>query len=349
MKHPEQKGLISIIVPIYNVEVYLRECLDSVLAQTFTNWEAILVNDGSPDNSRKIIDEYVKKDSRFIAIHKKQNEGLLLARKTGLENSKGEFIANLDSDDMYHPQFLEKMYVKITETNSDFVWCKFQIPKNQEEKYKSCFNMTDYKWSIDKCENITNMIMYKGTNWSLCNKLIKKDIYTKTSFPNEHLIMYEDGIQMLQIAYHSKSAAFVPEELYLYRAGVGVTATFNRIPILISSIFIKKTLENLFNEIIPKSIKNTFYFIFRGIPHYYYLLNKKQRIEFKNELEPIIIELIKRETKLNLKICLFLASKGIEFPFKLREYVRIRIYLPIKKWFYALLLQKTLGEKNDKF
>jgi glycosyltransferase involved in cell wall biosynthesis len=86
--------MISIIVPIYNNEINLKEYLDSILSQTFTNWEAILVNDGSTDNTGKIIDEYAKKDSRFIAIHK-QNEGTLLARKSGFENSKGNFIANI--------------------------------------------------------------------------------------------------------------------------------------------------------------------------------------------------------------------------------------------------------------
>jgi glycosyltransferase involved in cell wall biosynthesis len=103
MKYSEQKELISIIVPICNTKkIHLKECLDSILVQTFSNWKAILVNDGSTDDTRETIDEYTKRDSRFIAIHK-QNEGTLLSRKVGLENSKGEFVANIDHDDTYHP------------------------------------------------------------------------------------------------------------------------------------------------------------------------------------------------------------------------------------------------------
>jgi glycosyltransferase involved in cell wall biosynthesis len=142
MKYPEQKWLISIIVPIYNVEIYLKECLDSILSQTFTNWEAILVNDCSPDNAGKIVDEYTKKDLRFIAINKEQNERLLLARKTGLENSKGEFIANLDSDDVYHPEFL-KIYLFLASKGIEFpfklreevrkVWVRIKLLVKKEK------------------------------------------------------------------------------------------------------------------------------------------------------------------------------------------------------------------------
>jgi len=321
MKYPEQKGLISIIVPIYNVEIYLKECLDSILAQTFTNWEAILVDDGSPDNAGEIIDDYAKKDSRFIAIHK-QNEGTLLARKTGLENSKGEFIANLDSDDTFHSQFLEKMHSKITETNADFVYCKFQV-----QKESIIFCMTDYKWSADRSENIANMIACQGINWSMNNKLIRRDICAKISFPAVHLTWLEDGVKMLQVAYNSKSAAFVPEKLYIYRNIAGITAKkiLNLIPFVRGRFLLKMTLENLFDGGIPENVKHNFYhYVFSDIIYLYYSINKKQRMEFKNDLEPMFPELIKLETKLNLKICLFLAIKGIEFPFKFRE--------RIKKW-----------------
>jgi len=131
MKYSQQDGLISVIVPIYNSERYLNKCLDSILAQTFENWEAILVNDGSTDSSGLIVDEYVKNDSRFIAVHKK-NEGTLLARKTGLENSKGEFIANIDNDDYYDPDFLKKMYDEISEDELKFLFNNYII---REKKF----------------------------------------------------------------------------------------------------------------------------------------------------------------------------------------------------------------------
>ena len=113
---------ISIIVPVYKVEKYLRRCLDSIVAQTFTNWECILVDDGSPDNSGKICDEYAEEDARFRVIHK-QNEGVAKARLTAFENSQGELITFIDSDDYVSELYLEKLSKPILEDNADMVSC----------------------------------------------------------------------------------------------------------------------------------------------------------------------------------------------------------------------------------
>ena len=111
---------ISIIIPIYNVEKYLRRCLDSVLNQTFTDWQAICVDDGSPDKSGEIAEEYAKKDKRFVVIHK-ENGGLSDARNVGMANAIGDFILFLDSDDFIHPQTLELTYNAAKQKNADMV------------------------------------------------------------------------------------------------------------------------------------------------------------------------------------------------------------------------------------
>ena len=90
-----KEGLIGVIVPVYNTEKYIRKCLDSIIAQTYTNWEAILVNDGSTDNSGKICDEYAAKDNRFKVIHQ-ENGGVSVARQTGLDNATGDYIIHCD-------------------------------------------------------------------------------------------------------------------------------------------------------------------------------------------------------------------------------------------------------------
>jgi len=311
MKYPEQKGLVSIIVPIYNTnEIYLRECLNSVLAQTFANWEAILVDDGSMDNTGKIVDEYAEKDSRFVAVHK-QNEGTLLARKTGLENSKGEFIANLDHDDTYHPQFLEKMYAKIIETNADFVWC-------ERGGINLCQQDLNYKWNIDASENVVAYHMKKMliATW---NKLIRRKIYVKVRFPMMNIIGGEDPIQMVQVVYHSKSAIFISEMLYFHIKNRHSKDYANSIKFYTC---LKEILENFFNGTIPENVKYCFWNRVKKFAYYYFRLNKNQRIEFKNELKSLLPECIKMEKKLDWKICLLLASKGIEFPLKLREKIR---------------------------
>ena len=99
---------ISIIIPVYNVEKYLRRCLDSVLNQTFQDWQAICVNDGSPDNSATILEEYAQRGSRFVVVTKK-NGGSSDARNVGVKRAQGEYILFVDSDDFIHPQTLELM------------------------------------------------------------------------------------------------------------------------------------------------------------------------------------------------------------------------------------------------
>lgn len=101
--------LVSVIIPIYNVEKYLPECLDSLLAQTYPHWQAICVNDGSKDNSLQILQQYAAKDKRFSIINQ-ENQGLSMARNNGLKQAKGEYVYFLDSDDCLHPQCLEAAY-----------------------------------------------------------------------------------------------------------------------------------------------------------------------------------------------------------------------------------------------
>ena len=101
--------LISIIVPVYNVEKYLKKCLDSILSQTYKNFEVIIVNDGSPDNSQKIIDEYKKKDKRIIVLEK-ENGGLSSARNYGIEHANGKYISFVDADDYIEKDYVEKLY-----------------------------------------------------------------------------------------------------------------------------------------------------------------------------------------------------------------------------------------------
>ena len=116
---------ISVIMPVYNVELYLRECLDSVRAQSFTDWECICVDDGSTDASPAILDEYAAKDSRFRVINcEHTNAGA--ARNAGLDIAQGEYLSFLDSDDVFAPQMLEVMAEVLDETSADIVSCRYK-------------------------------------------------------------------------------------------------------------------------------------------------------------------------------------------------------------------------------
>ena len=111
---------VSVIVPVYNTEKYLPRCIESILAQTFTDFELILVNDGSTDKSGKICDEYAKKDSRIVVIHK-ENGGVSSARNKGIEISQGELISFIDADDWITPLYLSDLITDITSSFTDIV------------------------------------------------------------------------------------------------------------------------------------------------------------------------------------------------------------------------------------
>lgn len=113
----EELPLISVIVPVYNVESYIHRCIDSILNQTYVNLEIILVDDGSPDNCGQICDEYAQKDNRIIVIHQ-SNGGLSVARNAGLNKCTGKYIGFVDSDDCIHPEMYERLYKDI---------CKYQV------------------------------------------------------------------------------------------------------------------------------------------------------------------------------------------------------------------------------
>ena len=116
-------NLISVIIPVYNVENYLDECIQSVLQQTYKNLEIILVDDGSTDNSGVICDEYKDKDTRITVLHQK-NGGISKARNVGIEYAHGEYIGFVDSDDFIHPQMYELLYAAIHKEQTDVAPCK---------------------------------------------------------------------------------------------------------------------------------------------------------------------------------------------------------------------------------
>lgn len=117
------KPAISIVIPVWNVEKYLKECLDSIAVQTFSNFEAICIDDGSPDNCGKILDDYALKDNRFKVIHQ-ENGGEAVARNRGIEAAQGEYLYFVDDDDYLHPQTLEVFYKIIISSGFDGVVCK---------------------------------------------------------------------------------------------------------------------------------------------------------------------------------------------------------------------------------
>lgn len=201
--------LISVIIPIYKVEDYLKRCVDSIIEQTYQNLEIILVNDGSPDNCPAICDEYGLKDNRILAIHQK-NAGLAEARNSGLDIAKGEFISFVDSDDAVHPQFIESLYKGIVQTNSDLAICGFQV-FSKEDEINTAFSNVEVSSSIGA--EILNSA-YQLENIVAWNKLYKRQIWQHLRYPKGK---YHEDEFVFHLVFHTvNKACKITAPLYYY-------------------------------------------------------------------------------------------------------------------------------------
>ena len=199
---------VSVIIPVYNASAYLPRCLESILAQTFTEWQLILVDDGSRDNSLHIMQEYAENDSRIKVFHK-ANEGVSIARQYGLDRVDTPYFIFCDADDYVESEYLGKLYEAIRKNNSDIAVCKY-VEEYEDNNVLSELPITDYEGFIH------NMLRLKiwGVTW---NKLYKLDIikqYNIRFIPK--LQMWEDFAFTLDYCLRGKSVSFVPEVLYHY-------------------------------------------------------------------------------------------------------------------------------------
>lgn len=179
---------ISIIVPVYKVEKYLRKCVDSILSQTFTDFELILINDGSPDECWKICEEYAAKDDRIVYL-KQENQGLGATRNNGIRIAKGKYIAFVDSDDYIKENAIERLYKGIVKSKADVacggiynVYQQKMVPQYDKEEQFVCGATKAFKL----------LLIGRKITGSSCNKLIKTEILRNVKYPEG--VLYEDVI-----------------------------------------------------------------------------------------------------------------------------------------------------------
>ena len=203
--------LVSIIIPIYNVEKYIHGCINSVLAQTYTNIEIILVDDGSPDNCPAICDEYAKTDSRIRVIHK-QNGGLSDARNVGIDAATGEYIVFIDSDDEVSSDYVEYLYDMIQKCDEALISvCGVMQVQQNQKPYKDTHS--DYR--IYTTEQILeNMLYAKGVEICSYAKMYRKSVFTNLKFPVGHV--YEDSATTYLFLEKSPKIVFGTRRCYYY-------------------------------------------------------------------------------------------------------------------------------------
>ena len=207
---------LSVIVPVYNVEEYIEKCIESIINQTYTNLEIILVNDGSTDESGNICDMYAKKDSRIKVFHK-ENGGTASAKNMALDNVTGDYITFVDSDDWIDIEMYKILIDLIKCNNVDMVCCNYTKVYNDHVDIMS--NASSIKSGVILTEDILyyafNRDHYKGFGAYLVNKIFKKDKVLQCRF-NEELKIGEDVIFFVQVMLNCSNGMYYEKALYNY-------------------------------------------------------------------------------------------------------------------------------------
>lgn len=254
---------ISVIVPVYNMELYLKRCLDSLVAQTIDNYEVIIVNDGSNDQSQKIIDYYLKKHPGIVKSYQKENGGLSDARNFGLEKAKGDFISFVDSDDWIDNNMLKLMYEKANKNNLDIVVCDFINFYDNKKQY------------VVKARRFTTNNVVKDYFVSppmACNKIYRKFLFNDNRFKKN--IIYEDLELIPTLSISTINIDFIDEPLYYY---------YQRQGSIMNQLKFNKNILNIFEVL--NSIRNK-------------CTISNTDIFFKNEIEYLYIEHLLRSASL---------------------------------------------------
>lgn len=317
---------ISIIVPVYNVEEYLPRCIDSILAQTFVDFELILVNDGSSDSCPNICDKYASEDSRILVIHQK-NGGLSSARNAGLVVAKGTYIGFVDSDDWIEKDMYEYLYDLITVRNAEIVECDYKIIYSDGVDSRNSGEIVECT-NIEALEHYLEGRYFRTVVW---NKLYKKEILTNITFPVGKL--YEDGYFTYKVFYECNKIVYANSPKYNYdntRQNNIMSQVFNERYISDGLYSSKERLEffkdKKLNELIRKSEK----LYFNQMLEYYFLTRKNNisnmnyhLMNFQKEIKENFPRLVTSSLpyKTKLKFLLFRISPNIYYKL-----------LDIKRW-----------------
>ena len=208
------KYKVSIIIPVYGVEKYISKCLESLVNQTLNDIEIIVVNDGTKDNSQKIIDKYVKKYPDKVKSFIKENGGQGSARNYGLKKAMGEYIGYVDSDDFVEKDMYKKLYNKAKDDNYDIVVCgNYNVSEDYQNKNIDTF-INNYNTDLE------NIFFGKIAVW---NKIYKRDILIKNKLEFKEKVWYEDLAFTIKAIINSNTFAFINEPLYDYLIREGST------------------------------------------------------------------------------------------------------------------------------
>ncbi|WP_455634502.1 glycosyltransferase family 2 protein [Parabacteroides sp.] len=213
---------VSVIVPVYKAEDYLKRCVDSLLSQTFQDFEILLIDDGSPDYSGAICDDYARKDDRVKVFHK-LNGGVSSARQYGMDYAKGEYVIHADPDDWVEPNMLEELYKKAKDEDADMVICDYYMNYENKQIYKKQEpSSLDYRTVLKE--------LFQQLHGSCCNKLVRRACYndTGTRFP-DGFTLWEDRFVCCSLCLTELKITYLNKAYYHYDR-ISNTNSLARIP-----------------------------------------------------------------------------------------------------------------------
>lgn len=276
----ENHVVISVIVPVYNVEKYLSQCIESILNQTFNNLELILIDDGSTDNSGEICDEYAIKDNRIRVIHK-ENGGISSARNTGLNATKGDYIAFVDSDDYIAMDMFEKMLDIAIKTNADMVKCGFnEFNINSVKRTVNFGKQEILENDVNGC-SLLHLYFQNVLYIVAWNAIYKRDLAVKVRFPER--LINEDNYSAGLYLYYAKKIVCMNEALYYYR---DVSNGLSKVGKTKKPLDIVVVKAMLYEHLLNNGVKNNDFFT-----------------KLEKQIARVIYNLIKQNGRNGVKIC----------------------------------------------
>ena len=303
----------SVVIPVYNAEKYLKKCLDSVLKQTYQNIEVIAVDDGSTDKSGKILDKYAQDYTNLIVIHQ-ENKGVSEARKAAVSIAVGDYISFLDADDWYEPNFFETVYKVLTDKPYPII----QVGYNKIRFGMSKKISSDPEIIVNNTDNLRDFINgYGKITYTLWNKVYKsriiKDIICNLDI---NLKIGEDAYlnSLVLSAITDEKISLIPDCLYNYRQGSGISSSNDKIMIYEESMKFKKALIDFTSDVIKdEALLKSIYVDICSITKYYtYIITESYTHTERKELientvfhNPSVIEAQKffSANKTNIEFC----------------------------------------------
>lgn len=285
---------ISIIIPVYNVSLYIGKCLLTCINQTYEDIEIVVVNDGSTDDSREIIEKYKQRDSRILLINQ-ENSGVNVAREVGLKKASGNYVFFLDGDDYLDESALEILYEKIIETDSDLVECGYKLINNNKDFLESVFYRSGISYSSYE---YWNDFFYRFSIWGM---LIKKKILSKLHF--ENIPIGEDALLKVRIVSYSSSIITINNPLYYYVRHEGAQMSSSNTRKAENSIPFVFEVDKIINEDIDDCIK--FKLKYAALQKIGSFFTYSESCVYVNVLKRIIVRYLFRDNKMIGYLCLY--------------------------------------------